>query len=372
MSAPAAATVSSAPAPGTTGIANIFRVGEMVWYKHSAWRLGLILAITTKEGNTPQRGDGDYTFTLAPLGHAILNQPPVTKESPDMRPFLSYSVPGITIPELQDKEFDNVDWRSQIQQINQEPDHQQRAMQMQMLGLEASKMAARTINDSYSFFNKLSEHVTPDGKIKIQSYMGLYLGAEMVRVSDAIRVNPAAVPGEEAARETPAVMLISEIQHITTTWPMNDPASSQLSTPSLRFKGNVFRKVRARLPHPQTIVPTTVLGPALQQEIEAHNGIEKDKSVGWGWMLIERDAIRTEAEVQGRFYVTNRLMTIMDPARLRAASDRGEVEEAHAYLNNRSHSGRNGRSIGLKEGRAATIGNAVSTQFITPDGMAEN
>ncbi|KAK3353451.1 transcription-silencing protein Clr2-domain-containing protein [Lasiosphaeria hispida] len=362
---PAAATPVPAPnPPGTTGLSNVFRVGELVWYKATAWRLGLILAINPKGENVAQ-GDSSYSFVLAPLGHAILNQPNVVKDVVDMRPFLTFSVPSVTIEELQHKSFEAIDWQAFAVRYSNEPDAQKRLLRMQMVGLEASKMAARCINDSFSMFNPLGQGPSPDGQHNVQYFKGVYLGAEMVRVGDPLRVtapvNLDAAP--DAPVDTTAVMLVSKIQLLT---PWNSDAS-----PTLQFRGSVFRVIRAPLPHGQNVIPAEQLGPAFEQELMARNQIERDKSMRWGWSIIERDAVRAETEVQGRFYVTYKLMSIIDRDRFQAAVQQGVVEEAQTYLNNRSHSGSGGHYIGRRQGRAGTVGAAVSATFIAPEGMVE-
>ncbi|KAK0715032.1 transcription-silencing protein Clr2-domain-containing protein [Lasiosphaeris hirsuta] len=362
---PAAAAPVPAPnPPGTTGPSNVFRVGEMVWYKVTAWRLGLILAINPKSENVAQ-GDGSFSFVLAPLGHALLKLQNVVKDVVDMRPFLTFSVPNVSIEELQHKSFEAIDWQAFAMRYSNEPDTQKRHLRMQMVGLEASKMAARYINDSFSVFNPLGQEPSPDGQHNVQYFTGVYLGAEMVRVGDPLRVtaplNPDAAP--DAPVDTTAVMLVSKIQLLA---PWNGDAP-----PTLQFQGNVFRVIRAPLPHGQNVIPPAQLGPAFEQELMARNQIERDKSMRWGWSIIERDAVRAETEVQGRFYVTYRLMNIIDRDRFQAAIQQGVVEEAQTYLNNRSHSGSGGHYIGRRQGRAGTVGAAVSSTFVAPEGMVE-
>jgi len=362
----------AAPPPGITSPSNVFRAGELVWFRQTAWRLGLVLATRPKAAGQA-RADNDYDFTLAPLGHALLQQQNVIKDANDMRPFLTFSVPNTTVEELQEKPFENIDWEEFAPRYANSPDQQTRSVKLQMVGLEASKIAARCINDSFSTFNRLGESFTADHMYKIQSFTGVYLGAEMVCISDPLRVTAPANPeaATDSSQPTTAVMLVSEIQLITPAWPGNDPSATAAAT-SLQFRGNIYRTVRAPIPHPTSFVAPAALGPAFEHEIGGRNGIERDKKFAWGWMLIERDAVRSEAEVQGRFYVTHKLMSIIDLPRLKNAATRGVIEEAQAYLNNRSHSGFCGRTIGLRPGRAASVGKAVATQFVVPLGLVED
>lgn len=352
--------------PGTTGLSNVFRVGEMVWYKQQAWRLGLILSTVPKPAAQPPYDDSSYTFVLAPLGHALLSLKQLQKEAIDMRPFLTFSVPAVAIDELTSKFFEAVDWQAFAIRYSQDPDPQKRNLKLQMVGLEASKMAARGINDCFSTFNKLGEGPTPDGTVLVRHYTGVYLGAEMVRLGDPVRVN---APGgaNEPPGTSPCVMLVSEIKVLSSAWG-GDP-----TTPAtLQFEGNVYRVVRAALPHPPTIIAAENLGQAFVEELSVRNEIERDPNVRWGWHLVERDAVRPDGEVRGRFYVTFKLMALINPKTLEENRARGAVEEAQTYLNNRSHSGLGGNQGGRRESRAATLGKAVSTQFIAPSGMVED
>ncbi|KAL2200678.1 transcription-silencing protein Clr2-domain-containing protein [Corynascus similis CBS 632.67] len=382
------------PPPGTTGWTNVFRVGELVWYKHTAWRLGVILAITPQPGTPIQPGapDTSFHFTLAPLGHALLEQPNLIKDCQSMRPFLTFSVPHTGMDELRDKTFDMVNWQALAARFSQDPDPNKRETSRQMLGLEASKMGARAINDAFSTFDLLAQGTTADGAMLVQHYGGVYLGAEMVRVGDPIRV--VATPGlgspsQQPQQQSPQhpdlppdanfVMLVTEIQVLTPTSPTNNVRGA-----TLQFKGNIYRAVclsTALPPPPGTVPKSEPIGPAFAEELATRNAINKgggDNNTensgngwSWSWMLVAAQVVRGEPDVQGRFYVTERLMGAIDPARWQEWVQRGRLEEAPAYLNNRGHSG-GGRFAGRRAGRAAMLGDAVGIEFRVPAGMVEN
>jgi hypothetical protein len=363
------------PPPGTTGWTNVFRLGELVWYKHTAWRLGVVLAITPKPGTQPHPGapDSHYHFTLAPLGHALLEQASLVKDCQSMRPFLTFSVPNTGMDELKDKTFDTVNWQAHTARLSQEPDPSKREINRQVLGLEASKMGARAINDAFSTFDLVAHGTTPDGALRVQHYGGIYLGAELVRVGDPIRVtNPAPQP-DPASAQPPAdpnlVMLITEIQVLT---PTSAPGGG-VARSTLQFKGNLYRTIRSSTTHPppQGAVAPTSLTPAFAEELNTRNAIDKDKSMRWHWVLVAGHVLRAEQDVQGRFYVTERLMSVIDPGRYQGWVQRGMLEEAPAYLNNRGHSG-GGAYVGRRLGRKATLGEAVAADFRVPGGMVEN
>ncbi|KAL2153385.1 hypothetical protein VTH82DRAFT_4540 [Thermothelomyces myriococcoides] len=372
--------------PGTTSWTNVFRVGELVWYRHTAWRLGVILAITPKPGIPLQPGapDTSYHFTLAPLGHALLEQPSLVKDCQAMRPFLTFSVPHTSMEELRDKTFDTVNWEALYTRISQDPDPNQREINRQMLGLEASKMGARAINDTFSTFDLRAQGTTADGTLHVQHYGGVYLGAEMVRVGDPIRIVtlPSGSPSQQATVPPDAnlVMLVTEIQVLTPTSLTSDGRGAA----TLQFKGDVYRAVRlstAHPPPPGTVPSGEALGPAFAEELATRNAIDKESgnpdggnaegAVRWSWVQVGAQVLRGEQNVQGRFYVTERLMSIIDPAKWQEWVQRGQLEEAPAYLNNRGHSG-GGQYLGRRMGRMATLGKAVGVEFRVPPGMVEN
>lgn len=304
--------------------------------------------------------DNKYSFGLAPLGHLSLNQQALPKPPTDMRPFLTFSVPDISIPALIGKKYQEINWPAFAMQSagnNQ---------QMQMVGLEASKMAARSINDSYSTFNLLTQGVTSDGLYYVQTYKAVYFGAEMICTNDPIRVTPDlnALAAEPTGAGSSAIMLVSEIQVISS------PNEPHITSPSLSFRGSVYRPIRAPLPHPSNVIPSETLGPAFMEEVAVRNQIELDKTIRWGWVLTEENSIRSDAEVQGRFYVTHKLMNIIDPERFQNSAKAGVVEDAQGYLNSRAQSGYKG--IERRKTRAEALGEAVSVQFVPPEGMIEN
>ncbi|KAL2263168.1 hypothetical protein VTK26DRAFT_7919 [Humicola hyalothermophila] len=390
------------PPPGTTSLINVFRVGELVWYKHTAWRLGVILSIAPKPGVPigPGVPDSHYYFRLAPLGHALLAQASLVKDSQSMRPFLTFSVPNTSIDELKDKTFDTVDWRALTARYSQDPDPAKKALNQQVLGLEASKMGARTINDAFSTFDLLADGTTPDGAFRVQHYAGIYLGAEMVRLGDPLRVTPPlpetnnpAAAGAALPPDATLIMLVSEIQVLT---PTGNGAAHAAATvpvlgPTLQFRGHLYRTVRASAAAlstpgavPGLLTPPEALGEPFVAELASRNAIEKDPSMRWAWVRVSGGggsgggaagggdmAVRGEQDVQGRFYVTERLMSAIDPGRLQSWVERGMLEEAPAYLNNRVHSG-GGQFLGRRPNRAAMLGQAVSVGFGGVEGMVEN
>ncbi|KAL2126570.1 hypothetical protein VTI74DRAFT_662 [Chaetomium olivicolor] len=354
--------------PGTTGPTNIFRVGELVWYRHIAWRLGVVLYITAKPGTAVARcpTDSDYSFILAPLGLPTIAQANVVGDCQSMRPFLTLTLPPIR-SQFKDKAFNTVDWQAVTARCAGVPDIDMRAQILRLINIEACKLGARAINASFSTFGLLSEGATVDGTVRIKSYEGVYLGSEMIRVGDPVRVETTIASQARLSSIAPSltlVLLVNEIQVIETF--QQQPCST------LYFRGDVYRTIRSSLdqPFPPGTVRAGRLGPAFVEELTTLNTIERDR-MQWSWVMVESQKFCSEKEVQGRFYVTEKLMRVIEPERYEMWVERGSLDEMSSYLNNRRESGA-GRYAERWPGRAATLREAVSGQFRAPDGMTED
>lgn len=148
----------------------MFRRGEMVWCQQvvgSGWRIGVIREI---------RPEHTSPYVVIGLGHSSLNIPDSERGLLQLRPFLAFSVPAISVPEIRDNDFDKVDWQG----VLNNPQYSG-----EMIGLEASKLAALEIDGSWSTFNILK--AGPKQPKNITMYGGVFLGAEMIRLGDPIR-----------------------------------------------------------------------------------------------------------------------------------------------------------------------------------------
>ena len=355
---------------------NVFRVGELVWYKNTAWRLGIVLVIAPKTNTlNPALGEENYRFLLAPLGHSLLGQQNIWKEATEMRPFLTFSVPDISIAELRDKAFAEVDWHAFVNRYAPDPDPAKRARKLEVIGLEASKMAARFINASFSTFNTFpGPPIVMGPNAYLTKYGGVYLGAEMIRLGDPVRVS--AEEQQPASEAISTVMIVQEIQLNT----------SPNAAPSLKFRGSIYQLRRVDPSQMDTTAAdaaSSELGPACLDEVNFRNDLAAGNTtagggIRWKWATLEHGASRGEADVQGRFYVTHRLMRIIDPARLQAAMQQRALEDAQgAYLNGRMQ-GITGATptapggyAGWRPGRAGTLGLAVATRLVLPEGIVE-
>ncbi|VBB84080.1 Putative protein of unknown function [Podospora comata] len=370
--------------PGTTGLFNVFRVGEMVWYRFTAWRLGIVFAITLRPGAQPGAPDTSYEFQIAPLGHATLQQDVVVKDASTMRPFLTFSVPD-SPAHLRGKPFDEVDWLALSENERRGKDAAQQQQALQTVGLEASKLAARSINDCFSFFNKIHDAPTDDNLFRLKCFQGVYFGAEMIMVNDPIRVQlglPADGSQQQPAdASVPAVgiMHVEQIQYLI-------PTGQQNSKPVLRFQGKLIRPVRAPagVPPPGAAPPDT-LGPACAEEIAGRNAFEKNKSMAWYWVVLSLKTLqpaateedrqfttttKLEGDVLGRFYVSTKIMSLVNADLCKQWVERGQVDEPPSYLNNRGASGNLG-AIQKRVTRKQTFGLAVHGEFKLSRGLVE-
>lgn len=229
-STPAPASPATTAAPQSNlfnSEPTLFRRGEMVWYQQDpAWRIGIIRQV----GAAPT-----HAYTIIPLGHALLRMPDLVKQQGQMRPFLTFSVPGVGIEAIQNKIFSEVQWQELINVY---------VGRSELVGLEASKMAAVEIDSSWSVFNRLpAEPTQPRNQSR---YDGVFLGAEMIRRGDPIR-------SKDKSKGT--LLEVAEII-VTTTTSVPNPGTPANTVPTtqdtLTFRGVEFE---AALVPEQTHVP---------------------------------------------------------------------------------------------------------------------
>lgn len=278
---------------------------------------------------------------VIPLAHASLAMADVPKQPHEMRPFLTFSVPAVSIPDLLDKTFTQVDWQAQIKASVHRPE---------FVGLEASKMAAVEIDGSWSTFNQLS--AGPKAPPNQLIYGGVFLGAEMIRLGDPIR-------HREKHR---GVLEVTQIMVTTNTNAPNpaDPANTiPTTTYMLSFHGIEYETAlvaeKAQLgPQPQGAIfaKDTAFRTAAAQAAGT-----KQKCV---WTIKSWATAWGEREVGGRLYVTSELIGVTQgTAAADAAVRTGKFQEATAYLNNRMQNAAS-RDFGRKMNRRATVGAAVA------------
>ncbi|KAH7031253.1 uncharacterized protein B0I36DRAFT_362971 [Microdochium trichocladiopsis] len=310
----------------------LFRDGEVVWFKNGpSWRLGIILQTTP---TLPVR------CLVKPLAHSALQIPAAPKAEDEMRPFLAFSVPAVSpsLVHLTNQPFNQIDWETQQRQIAQD-DRNKR----DLLGMEASKLAVMAIDESYSTFNRQG---VPEPTPTRSFYGGVFLGSERLTAGEAVRIRPG--PQEQPPpRPLPTVLSIKAIF-----------VDSTSGTEQLYFYGDILRleEVPAAQPPPQytaQIPAAMVREKAFRDRVRAHAGVRHD----WVPLPNGLNVMKMERDIRGRFYETERLMTVIDPVRLQDSVSKGEVVDVQAYLNNRMEAKR--PYIGRRKNRSETVVGAV-------------
>lgn len=328
-----APAVPAAPHPTLNNEPTLFRRGEMVWFQQGpAWRIGVIRQVGT--GQIPG-------CAVIPLAHSVLNLADVPKQQHEMRPFLTFSVPAISIPDLQNKTFPQIDWDALLKMNAQRPE---------FIGLEASKMAALEIDGSWSTFNRLN--AGPKQPANKTMYGGVFLGAEMIRLGDPIRHR----------EKSHGIMEVTEITVTTATSVPNpaDPANTMpaatytLSFRGIEYEASLVAEKAALGPQPQGAI--FVKDSAFRTAAAKAAGA-KQKCV---WTIQSWDTVWAERDVGGRLYVTNELIGVTQGVQAaETAITTGAFSEATAYLNNRMQNAAS-KDFGRKINRRTTVGAAVA------------
>jgi len=257
-----------------------------------------------------------------------------------MRPFLAFSVPAVSpsLVHLTSQPFNQIDWETQQRQIAQDDRNKK-----DLLGMEASKLAVMAIDDSYSTFNRQR---VPEPTATRAFYGGIFLGSERLTIGEAVRVRPG--PQEQPSpRGFPTVLSIKAIF-----------VDSTSGTEQLYFYGDILRleEVSAAQPPAQynaQLPNVLVREKAFRDRVRAHAGVRYD----WVPLTQGVNVMKLERDIRGRFYETERLMTVIDPARLQDSVSKGEVVDVQAYLNNRMEAKR--PYIGRKKNRSEAVVGAV-------------
>lgn len=356
-------------------MSNIFRVAELVWFKDRAWRLGIVMSISPKTGagshNNPTPDDSQYIFTLAPLGHAGLRKPNAAKEASEMRPFLTFSVPDS--PHFQGKSFNDIDWTAEAEKARQNSPNPAKAQQdMEMLGLEASKVAARTINNCFSLFNKQEDHRGPAASgFSMEFYGGVFLGAEMIVVGDSVRVTPPPQLPSDGDDKPTTVMRVDEIVLLI--------PHARNQAVNLQFRGAVYhltRHAEHEIDHAASAAETAALGPTFREEVDFRNSLldpnDRRARGRWTWRQVERPAFRSDEAIHGRFYVSHKLMQILMPDRLQEAVRGRVIPQESTLLNTRQQNGGGLPYAGRMLDRRSCLGLSVGEGALAlPGGVRE-
>lgn len=298
----------------------LFRVGELVWYQNGqTWRLGVVSTINQAQ-----------VHELLAIGHNTIPQQSVLKPATDMRPFHAFSVPGVAIPDLKNKNYDDIPWEAMFASCQNDPNKRD------LLALDASKMAASKIDYSFSLWSQLED---PSGKSP--RYYGCFLGAERIEVGDGMRLR--SLPVEWNMPSETAVLGLRVI------------LTNRDYPGAVFFHGHVYVLAKGNS-MPGNGVPEDQLPAPLRNEVAWRNQVSPGSR--WRWVLVRENAVIKEQSIRGRFYPTHRLMPVLNPASFQQAMQQGQGDDQMLQLNNRMDV--TGRYIGRKKNRLDTLGPSVS------------
>ncbi|KAI0010961.1 hypothetical protein F4779DRAFT_575355 [Xylariaceae sp. FL0662B] len=346
----ASSLIAPAPVPTTNVLqpqndeSVLFKVGEVVWYKNNnTWRIGIILKVVPADPTTSSFPKN----LIGPLAHPYLPTSNVVKLDPDMRPFLAFSVPSVnpTLQYLCDQPMESIDWQTVQAQLAGEDQHKR-----EVLGLEASKIAASRVDHSYSLFNPASN--LQDTAVR-QNFGGVFLGAEKVGIYEAVRVR--LEPQEENPtwnKQLPVVMALKEIF-----------IERSEDGERLFFRGDIWRLEETA--SPDHLPNQDQLPLAMRREKAFRDEVKRSYGTHSNWVLVSNNAQKGEASIRGRFYESQKLGPILHDAWDKMLQA-GHIPDIQASLNNRFDS--RGPYIGRRKSRAATVLGAVPPNFILPVG----
>lgn len=318
----------------------IYRPGELVWFnKGSAWGLSIIL-------KRQMRGGGTHQFLVQPLSHPYSHPAHVVKDRGSIRPWLAWSVPSTTLKQINDFTYDQVPWdrvlRGDFNQPNRSNDPE----------VDASILAAKGINEGYSFFDRVDIPTAP-GEVH---YKGMFLGGEKVWVGEPVRLM-----GD--TKDEIVIMVVHQMIERTTD-----------TNSSVTIVGDIYKFVK--MPTPQQYLdrsswPTSVDLPArvntdliFRNEVAANAGT----NVWREWRLLEPMARKSLADIKGRWYETRFLLpTLRGPEAFALDMAAGEASDAGLFMNSRVDmlSGPAKR----KRNRLATLGRAVPADLKISRGL---
>ncbi|KAF6814150.1 hypothetical protein CSOJ01_04204 [Colletotrichum sojae] len=314
----------------------LFRVGELIWFQvPSGWRLGIVSAsgILNPKNSKPEM------LQILPISHAYFAQSQVQQLESSARPFLAFSVPGVGIPELQNKRYDDIPWETYLRSLPAEDPHQR-----EVVLLDSSKMAAQKIGQSFSLFTRVSE--TKDGK-KVD-YHGIFLGAERMELADALRIRISPEQGlPEAATAVPNALL--GLREICTAVDMPG---------AVFFKGDIYQPITGDTqPACGIPIPEDKLPRPLREESAFRNRYAANDR--WRCVLLKQNAVIREQDLKGRFYPTHKLLPLLDGSKVSVEVQNGLIRDVQQRLNQRIDTIKSGSYIGQKGTRVLTIGPAL-------------
>ncbi|ROT39453.1 hypothetical protein SODALDRAFT_276432 [Sodiomyces alkalinus F11] len=324
-----------------------FRTGELVWFSVApSWRIGLIARsnLAAKQ------------YEILPISHGLFNQSQLQlKPETALRPFLAFTVPPVSLPDLSDKSFDKIPWDTLIGAVAAEP------TKREPLLLDASKLAAIKISMSFSLFTRIGDS---EGGRKT-NYHGIFLGAERIEVGDALRVR---VPHEQ--QNLMPRWALSQAQASGAFLGLREICTARDTPGYVFFKGDLYIPITGEHnpggvendPNSggdPVIAPDEKLPRALREEAAFRTKFAPRER--WRLALLRQNTVLREQDIQGRFYPSARLLPVLvhpNANQLQAELQKGVVRDSARQLNQRFDTFKDGY-IGQKAGRVDAVGAAI-------------
>lgn len=294
----------------------MYRPGELVWFSRgNAWGLAVVLRRWLNQQN-------QYFYSVQPLSDPLSHRAPQTKSRNDEpRPWLAWSVPTFTNEGLntmpEPPRYETADWQGLKQGRYGRID----------LEVDASIMAAKMIDSSYTPFNSIQSGETEPG-VKQTYYNGAFIGAEKVWLGDPIRL----------ATGSGTDMLIV---HAIVERSPSQTAKDQRLKPSIHLVGDVYQLQMVPHNNPNLPIPgppsdSAQLPHRVLKDLNYRNSISiRVKQVASYWKLAATNS-RVEVEtVKGRWYEASILLPFLQPAAYEDAARKGEIQESTLWMNSR-------------------------------------
>jgi hypothetical protein len=257
----------------------ISRPGEVVWYyrpKTGAWGLGVVLR------RWLDKSSGGKAYFVQPLSHPHESlTPELVSTENEMKPWLAWSAPNYTYSYLQQHlaiPFEKVDWQGLIAG---------RYGTEGVAGVDASIMAAKAVDITYTLFDYLKKTVNEGGQDA--HYNGVFLGAEKIWRGDAVRLR--------IGRDTD-VMVVTDIIERT---------SPQAAT-AVYVVGDVYSYATVAISNPAQL-PEPPKNPNLparmREDMTWRNRLLVPHARTFAYWKLSTPGARYEvAEIKGRWYET--------------------------------------------------------------------
>lgn len=258
---------------------NIYRFGEMVWFQiHPHWAIGIVVEVPAS---------ADSCYKIQPLHSPLLceqAEPHIDIPSTRLRPWVAWSTPAITNPNLDQGgkvEYENLPWSQEAHSSSVEVD--------------ASIIKSRDVDVSFSLIDKLTDY---------NQYAGVYYGAERFWVGDAVRLKASRAASIEVASGREILVVVS-------IYDQTPLAAAGVRAPQtgVRVTGDVYRLES----HAQLIPPPSELPTAVSADLSARSRFVITSTVApyWTYVLVARQITVRLEDVKGRWYPGSSLFRIM-------------------------------------------------------------